>query len=109
MSESHICVGGPLQGRSFTEPPAGYSCTVISRGYHQGERIVWEYNGTDCLDELLAAAVRYGKFRDPHGTYQDVERLTHILKQSAGGDEFDKEIDNEPYRGLPFDPTEPKA
>lgn len=109
MPESHICVGGPLQGRPFTEPPAGYHRVLISRGFHQGERIVWEYDGTDCLDELLAAAVRYGKFRDPHSTYQDVERLTYMLKQSANCDEFDREIDNEPYRGLLFDPMEPKA
>lgn len=109
MSESHICVGGPLQGRSFTEPPAGYHRCSIERGFKQGQRYVWEYNGTDCLDELLAAAVRYGKFRDPHSTYQDVERLKQLLHESSGGDEFDKEIDNEPYRGLMFDPTERKA
>lgn len=109
MQDSYICVGGPLQGRSFTEPPAGYSRTSIERGYHQGQRYVWEYDGTDCLDELLAAAVRYGKFRDPHSTHQDIERLKHLLDEFRDADQFDKAIDNEPYRGLLFDPTEPEA
>ena len=102
MPESHICVGGPLQGRSFTEPPAGYSRTAISRGYHQGQRYVWEYNGTDCLDELLAAAVRYGKFRDPHLTDTKAEALIDHLEQAYTDPAvLDACIDNEPFGRLP--------
>ena len=101
MQDSYICVGGPLQGRSFTEPPAGYSRTSIERGFHQGQRYVWEYDGTDCLDELLAAAVRYGKFRDGNAEHEQVQRLCTLMLGFTTSVEFDKDVDNEPFGRLP--------
>lgn len=107
MQNSYICVGGPLQGRSFTEPPAGYSRTSIERGFHQGQRYVWEYDGTDCLDELLAAAVRYGKFRDQLASGETVDRLCALMTTFTDPIYFDQNVDNEPFAALPM--PEPKA
>lgn len=95
MSESHICVGGPLQGRSFTEPPAGYHRCALERGLHQGKRYVWEYDGTDCLDELLAAAVRYGKLADCDMVVRQIfeDRAAHHLD----AEDLGRELDNAPF------------
>lgn len=102
MQDSYICVGGPLQGRSFTAPPAGYHRCSVERGFKQGQYYVWEYDGTDCLDELLAAAVRYGKFRDPHMTaLQAAERTNHIEQAYVDPNDLDRAIDNEPFGRLP--------
>lgn len=98
MQDSYICVGGPLQGRSFTTPPAGYSRTSIERGYHQGQRYVWEYDGTDCLDELLAAAVRYGKIADRAIGAELI--VSEHFEVFTDPDEFGKELDNLPFGQL---------
>lgn len=97
MSESHICVGGPLQGRSFTEPPAGYHRCSIERGFKQGQRYVWEYNGTDCLDELLAAAVRYGKVRHLARYPGRSDLLQDLAFAISNGSDLDGRLDNEPF------------
>lgn len=98
MQDSYICVGGPLQGRSFTEPPAGYHRCALERGFHQGMRYVWEYDGTDCLDELLAAAVRYGKIADRS---DGVGRLVaEHVECFTNAEEFGKELDNTPFYSI---------